>query len=212
MELPFEDSCFGLVACFEAIEHVSDHKLALSELERVLAPGGLLAISTPNRGVYREDNPFHVYEMTSEELRDELASRFANVRLYRQQVHMASLLSTDNGQASADPSAEIPASVRKLASQQPGEELYAVALAGDGELPGLPNVVMLAGGVLVREWQDTAAAWEERARRAEAECDAMEVELGHLGRSKTAVLEELEELRRRVAAAGRAGKRIFNGD
>jgi len=209
LELLYEDDTFGLVACFEAIEHVVDPERALDELRRVMAADGVLAISTPNRGVYREDNPFHVKEMTSDEFRDALAARFANVRILRQQVHMTTLLSDDEGQAAADPSVEVPATLRKLSGQHPGEELYAVALAADAELPAVPNVAVLGGAVAVRQWQDSLAAWEARARHAEAEHDASSIELGHTVRVKDAAVEELEEMRRRVAASGRRGRKLL---
>lgn len=48
--LPFEDSAFELALCAETIEHVRDLQLLLSELRRVLAPGGLLAVTTPAHG------------------------------------------------------------------------------------------------------------------------------------------------------------------
>jgi SAM-dependent methyltransferase len=209
LTLPYDDASFGLAVCFEAIEHVSDVERALEELVRVLEPGGLLAVSTPNRGVYREDNPFHVKELTSEELREALAARFKNVRIYRQQVHMASLVSDDDAQAAADPGTEIPGTIRKLAAQDPGRELYAIALAGDGELPELENVAMLAGPVAIRQWQDAAAAWELRARRAEADRDANSIELAHNVRIKDAALEELDALKRRITASGRQGRKII---
>ena len=43
--LPFADSTFDLVTCFLVMPHVPDDKEALSELARVLKPGGMLAIS-----------------------------------------------------------------------------------------------------------------------------------------------------------------------
>ena len=43
--LPFADSTFDLVTCFLVMPHVPDDKLALSELARVLKPGGMLALS-----------------------------------------------------------------------------------------------------------------------------------------------------------------------
>lgn len=43
--LPFADSTFDLVTCFLVMPHVPDDKIALSELTRVLRPGGMLAIS-----------------------------------------------------------------------------------------------------------------------------------------------------------------------
>jgi SAM-dependent methyltransferase len=48
--LPLEDSSFDLVLCAETIEHVRDVQLLLSEARRVLAPGGVLAVSTPAHG------------------------------------------------------------------------------------------------------------------------------------------------------------------
>jgi SAM-dependent methyltransferase len=45
--LPFDDASFDLVLCAETIEHVRDVQLFLSEIRRVLRPGGTLALSTP---------------------------------------------------------------------------------------------------------------------------------------------------------------------
>lgn len=46
-DLPLEDSQFDLVLCAETLEHVRDVQLLLSEVRRVLRPGGTLAITTP---------------------------------------------------------------------------------------------------------------------------------------------------------------------
>jgi O-antigen biosynthesis protein len=46
-ELPIEDSQFDVVLCAETLEHVRDVQLLLSEIRRVLRPGGTLAITTP---------------------------------------------------------------------------------------------------------------------------------------------------------------------
>ena len=45
--LPFDDGAFDLALCAETIEHVRDVQLLLSELRRVLEPGGRLALTTP---------------------------------------------------------------------------------------------------------------------------------------------------------------------
>jgi 2-polyprenyl-3-methyl-5-hydroxy-6-metoxy-1,4-benzoquinol methylase len=44
---PLDDSAFDLVLCAETIEHVRDVQLFLSEIRRVLRPGGELALTTP---------------------------------------------------------------------------------------------------------------------------------------------------------------------
>ena len=43
--LPFADETFDLVTCFLVMPHVPDDSVALTELARVLKPGGTLAIS-----------------------------------------------------------------------------------------------------------------------------------------------------------------------
>lgn len=46
--LPFADGAFTRILFTEVIEHIPDDRAALAELARVLAPGGRLAITTPN--------------------------------------------------------------------------------------------------------------------------------------------------------------------
>ncbi|HXD60214.1 MAG TPA: class I SAM-dependent methyltransferase [Thermoleophilaceae bacterium] len=48
--LPLGDGEFDLVLCAEMLEHVRDVQLLLSEVRRVLKPGGRLAITTPAHG------------------------------------------------------------------------------------------------------------------------------------------------------------------
>jgi SAM-dependent methyltransferase len=48
--LPFADGTFDLVVCTETLEHVRDLQLLLSEVRRVLEPGGRLAVTTPAHG------------------------------------------------------------------------------------------------------------------------------------------------------------------
>ncbi len=48
--LPFPDGAFELVLCAETLEHVKDVQGLLSEVRRVLVPGGRLAVTTPAHG------------------------------------------------------------------------------------------------------------------------------------------------------------------
>jgi ubiquinone/menaquinone biosynthesis C-methylase UbiE len=48
--LPFDDTRFDLVLCAETVEHVRDVQGLLSEVRRVLRPGGTLAVTTPAHG------------------------------------------------------------------------------------------------------------------------------------------------------------------
>ena len=46
--LPFRDASFERVLAAEVLEHLPDDAAALAEIRRVLAPGGLLAVSVPH--------------------------------------------------------------------------------------------------------------------------------------------------------------------
>jgi SAM-dependent methyltransferase len=46
-DLPFEDASFDLVLATDIVEHVEEDRLALSEIARVLAPGGSAVITVP---------------------------------------------------------------------------------------------------------------------------------------------------------------------
>ncbi|PKQ28940.1 MAG: hypothetical protein CVT63_00030 [Candidatus Anoxymicrobium japonicum] len=88
LTLPFEDASFDTVYAGEIIEHVSDTAAALAEWRRVLKPGGVLIISTPNRDrllsrANRRDmpvHPEHVREMNLLEARATLRASGFDVR------------------------------------------------------------------------------------------------------------------------------------
>jgi ubiquinone/menaquinone biosynthesis C-methylase UbiE len=48
LDLPFKNNSFDYIVSSEVIEHVPDPKKAITELFRVLKPGGTIVLSTPN--------------------------------------------------------------------------------------------------------------------------------------------------------------------
>lgn len=46
--LPYDDASFDVILLVEVIEHLENHRLALSELARILKPNGVLILTTPN--------------------------------------------------------------------------------------------------------------------------------------------------------------------
>lgn len=71
--LSVRSACVDVVATLQVIEHVWDHGEFLGECLRVLRPGGLLIVTTPNRltfspGLDAPVNPFHTKEFSAAEL------------------------------------------------------------------------------------------------------------------------------------------------
>jgi ubiquinone/menaquinone biosynthesis C-methylase UbiE len=89
-ELPFAAATFDLITAFEVIEHLERWPDLLKEACRVLKPGGMLLISTPNKAYYAEmrasvgPNPFHRHEFEYEEFQAALYEVFPHVRIWAQ--------------------------------------------------------------------------------------------------------------------------------
>jgi 2-polyprenyl-3-methyl-5-hydroxy-6-metoxy-1,4-benzoquinol methylase len=62
------------VVSFETLEHHDKHDEMFLEIKRILRPGGLLLMSTPEKLFYTDlpnvQNEFHVKELYLEEFRD----------------------------------------------------------------------------------------------------------------------------------------------
>jgi ubiquinone/menaquinone biosynthesis C-methylase UbiE len=90
--LPARDGSFDLYVSFETLEHVEEDEALVREARRVLAPGGALLCSTPNRDFLspgltlrdRPRNPYHVREYSIAEFESLLGRVFPKVRLFGQ--------------------------------------------------------------------------------------------------------------------------------
>jgi SAM-dependent methyltransferase len=139
----FADGAFDVVVAFEMIEHVTDHDTVLAEAARVLAPGGLLIMSTPERQAYSDDrdyvNRFHERELTLEEFTGLLRSRFSNLARFAQRTVAGSRIEDlDPAPAGGHLAVRIERVGDEWRPAGPPAPLYIVAVASDGELPELP--------------------------------------------------------------------------
>jgi hypothetical protein len=194
--------------CFEVIEHVEDTEGVLDELARVLAKDGVLAISSPNRGVYMPGNPHHRHEFVPEELEETLAKRFSEVRLYRQADWVTSAVLDDNLHA-AESKEPLPDLVlRKSAGGKLGGELYTLALGSSGSVPDPQGSIVLSSAAeiaaLSEGWEGLDRQRREVARRtiqAEAAADEAHRETAEVGKQLIRVESELARARQAVARA-----------
>ena len=90
------DASFDAVVSFETIEHLPDYKQYLKAVRRVLKPGGLFIVSTPDTEFTKKthlpkaiENPYHVHEFTFDELKSALSEFFSVTHFYGQQFYIS---------------------------------------------------------------------------------------------------------------------------
>jgi ubiquinone/menaquinone biosynthesis C-methylase UbiE len=76
-QLTFGDASFDFILSSENFEHLPRQAIHLQELRRVLAPGGMALIATPNPEVSTGPNKFHFKENTYQELCELLQPLFS---------------------------------------------------------------------------------------------------------------------------------------
>lgn len=75
------DSSFNCVVAVEVIEHVEEDSLFVQEVHRVLKPGGVFLLTTPNGDFIRNPYPDHKRHYTRAQLISLLSSRFEGVEV-----------------------------------------------------------------------------------------------------------------------------------
>jgi SAM-dependent methyltransferase len=72
---------FDLVVSVEVLEHVEDDETFVSEVSRVLKPGGRFIMTTPNGDFVENHNPDHKRHYKKKQLSDLLGRHFENVKV-----------------------------------------------------------------------------------------------------------------------------------
>ncbi len=161
-DLPWPDESFDLVVCFEALEHVQQQERVLDELVRVMRPGGILMVSSPNPRVYPAGNPFHVHELTPEELQAAVQSRLPHVTLLHQHEQMASVLVPPGGDHAGPATSEL----RLVHPLVEGGDPYSLVVASHRDLPSLPTIIGCAPSVPQQLVADRTQALTEMMEHA----------------------------------------------
>jgi len=72
---------FDFAVTFQVIEHIQDDATFISEIFRVLKPGGKMLLTTPNRLMSLTRNPWHIREYTATELAVHVGKSFGKVEI-----------------------------------------------------------------------------------------------------------------------------------
>ncbi len=94
-KIPLESNSVDVVVSFETIEHHDEHDLMMQEIKRVLKVDGILLISSPEKSIYSERdpyNPFHIKELTLEDFEVLLNKYFKYNYLMQQRFVIGSFI------------------------------------------------------------------------------------------------------------------------
>ncbi|HTW96162.1 MAG TPA: class I SAM-dependent methyltransferase [Candidatus Methylomirabilis sp.] len=111
-----ENESFDLVVSFETIEHLSDPEKYLAEISRLIKKEGIALISTPNREVFGQKNPYHLHEYSRKEFLETLKKYFASVLILDQTNGLASFIKINDSDKS------------EINFSNQGEPLYFIAI------------------------------------------------------------------------------------
>ena len=193
-DLPLPAALFDVVVSFETIEHFAEQAVFLDEVRRVLRPGGLLIVSTPDRDNYSPAetpaNPYHVQELTGSEFRSLLLSRFAELELAVQRPIFGSVLWPEHAGAAVPVCFERRGVDHFERSDGLSRPQYWVAFASDSPIAPLPSSVYIDTG---RLGMLSPPEYEERLRAAQAQ-ENHAVGVAEQSRSREEVLRHQTEV------------------
>jgi SAM-dependent methyltransferase len=168
--LPLSSQSFGAVLCFSAATAAREPEAVLGELVRVLEPDGLLAVRLPiATPIYPVTGKPPQDPREADHWRRLLERGFKHVRLHR---HRSGFGAGVLPEGDADTVAEAI-----WLDHDPEDEWTILALAANRPLPELKPTMSLTGSRDLQAYKETIAAWEHRARRAEADGAAKHWEL-----------------------------------
>ncbi len=156
--IPLENQSVDVVVSFETIEHHDQHDEMLREIKRVLKPGGIVIISTPDKLYYSDQrnfkNEFHIKELYQQEFETLLSGYFTEQQLLAQRYSNGNSLITDvvnretpvimTGDYQAVQQTEIPA-------------LYLIAIASDESFDRQGFSVFDGSSIMEIEYQQKIA-------------------------------------------------------
>ena len=143
--LDLADASVDLVVSFETIEHVAAQEALVAGFARVLAPDGVLILSSPDKRTYHDvagfRNEFHVRELYREELLALLKPHFPLVYLYGQKLLFQSVIWS----LQERPDGVVAAATQTGTSVQPGldyDPLYFIVLCSRRPIERLPQLAL----------------------------------------------------------------------
>lgn len=206
--LPFASSCVDAVTCFEAIEHVENPRAMVEEVARILRPGGLMLVSTPNKAVYSDqrdyNNEYHVHEFYLPDLEILLSDYFAEWQLVGQRVVAGSLAwqlgdATDRGRSGDGIGVLVPPGFSESGVSEPPSMAEPMYVLGACRLAGTPRIreSLPGGSILVDSGEELFGLYRQEASGRDPSDDVQDEAQLQRARARLAASEEQSTLLRR---------------
>ena len=155
--IPLESNSVDLVVSFETIEHHAEHELMMAEIKRVLRPGGMLVMSSPDKFEYSDkpgsSNPYHVKELYRSEFISLIEMYFKHHSISGQRVVYGSAIFSEES-PSILKSYKMTDDSRSAICGVP-DALYWIAIASDDDLPCVESGILelpVGDSEIVKAW------------------------------------------------------------
>lgn len=135
MQLSLEDNSFDVVISLETIEHLVEPEEFIKEVKRVLRPGGIFVVSTPNDDEFMDDNEYHVHEFQFSELKDLIGRYFKNDTYFYQGTYFATGIFDESTFKNGLTKSSIDLSL--TFGQGTNNAIYYMAIASDSDVADL---------------------------------------------------------------------------
>ncbi|HEX3098682.1 MAG TPA: class I SAM-dependent methyltransferase [Usitatibacter sp.] len=184
--LPLADASVDVAVSFETLEHIAEQAAFLDELARVLAPGGVLVLSCPNKREYSDErshvNEFHVKELYREELAALVSARFPESDWYGQRPTFYSMIAPEAPAAAVGQVVEVEEADPVNARPALSRPLYFLVAASRERsaldaVPRALSVLADRGDWVYRDYENTY----RKLRQAEIGIEGLQAQLqeGH---------------------------------
>ena len=150
--LPLPDASVDVVVSFETVEHLreADQPRMIAEFARVLAPDGIVVISSPNKRLYSDArayvNEFHLHELYRDDFARLLAGAFPVLSWHHQRVATWSGIWAERPGVQVELAEAWLGSTEGVAPYEVEDGMYFVVVAARSAatLPPSPNISLLA--------------------------------------------------------------------
>jgi SAM-dependent methyltransferase len=154
VKMPVADASCDVVVSFETLEHHDQHKAMMQEIKRVLKPGGLLIMSSPDKRYYSDvpgyNNPFHVQELYKDEFKALVKTYFSHTQFLSQRSFCGSVMLVDDaGVDDAEP--KMYAGDYDAISHGPWGALYNICIAADRPVDGPVSASLFDGDAVLKK-------------------------------------------------------------